>query len=280
MSLSIKEALLWGVGRLEGKRKQLECEILLASVLQVDRVFLHTFDERILDLKQLQTFEALIARASCGEPIEYLTQKAGFYGYEFDVVSGVLIPRPETEILVQKVQELVIQKQIKQVFELGVGSGVISIVLALLCPDIKVIATDINPLALKLARQNIQKFLTQDLSLDERIVLLEIDVLKEDFDFGGVELFISNPPYIARDYILPKNVSYEPESALFGGERGDEVLLEIIALVEKMKIPFLACEMGYNQKESMQEALRGRAKVDFYCDLNKHNRGFIASFLQ
>lgn len=278
MSFSIQEALDYGAKHLSSSRPRLESEILLSFVLGVSRIYLHTHSQQILKPDEFDRFVAEIGRAKEGKPIEYITQKVSFYDWEFEITQGVLIPRPETELLVQKCDELIKKKRIQSVFELGVGSGIISISLALLNPCLKIIASDINPLALALTQKNIQKFLSLDQSLSERITLLQGDVLENEEFFLAhhFELWVSNPPYIANDYILPKNVSYEPKEALFGGDRGDEILQKIIKKTKEYSIPYLACEMGWDQKEVLAQSMREFAEVEFYQDLSGLDRGFVA----
>ncbi|RDU68851.1 peptide chain release factor N(5)-glutamine methyltransferase [Helicobacter brantae] len=278
MSFSIQEALEYGSKLLSSSRPRLESEILLSSVLGVDRITLHTQAHRLLASSEFKEFCTLLNRAKENEPIEYLVGEVSFYEWEFEISQGVLIPRPETEILVSKSDELIKKEKIERVFELGVGSGIISISLALLNPSISIIASDINPLALSLTQKNIQRFLTLDKSLEERIILFEGDVLESDEFFASHSfgLWVSNPPYIANDYTLPPNVAYEPKEALFGGEVGDEILQKIISCAKTHHIPYLACEMGWDQKQNLQKALKDFSDVEFYQDLSGLDRGFVA----
>lgn len=279
MSFSIQEALEYGAATLSSDRPRLESEILLSFVLGVERIVLHTHATKKLSPSEFENFYSLLMRARENEPIEYLTQTVSFYDWEFRIVQGVLIPRPETEILVQKCDELIKRKGIEKVFELGVGSGVISISLALLNPLISIVASDINPLALDLTQKNIQKFSQVDKSLKDRIILIEKDVLQSDEFFASnhFDLWVSNPPYISNNYVLPKNVAYEPSEALFGGDMGDEILQKIIAFTKRYQISHLACEMGWDQKCRLQEAMKEFRYIEFYQDLNGLNRGFVAT---
>ncbi|WP_300642204.1 HemK/PrmC family methyltransferase [uncultured Helicobacter sp.] len=278
MSFSIQEALDFGAKTLATIRSRLESEILLAHILQSNRIYLHTHSKCILKSSEFEDFKRLVNEAKEGKPIEYLTQKVSFYDWEFEICEGVLIPRPETEILVDKCDELIKQRGVKHIFELGVGSGIISISLALLNPEIQIIASDINPLALALTQKNIQKFCLLDESLKDRIILFEGDVLQSDEFFlsHSLELWVSNPPYIANDYILPKNVSYEQKESLFGGERGDEILQKILQKSKEHQIPYLACEMGWDQKQFIKESAKDFADLEFYQDLSGLDRGFVA----
>ena len=278
MSYSIKEALRYALNMLPTQRPQLESEILLAHILGVERIVLHIHPERILTSDEFERFSQAIFRAKNHEPIEYITQKVSFYDWEFEIFQGVLIPRPETEILVEKCDELIKKNGIKDVFEFGVGSGIISISLALLNPEVRIIASDINPLALQLTQKNIVLLSKFDSTLSQRIRFYHGDVLDNNafFQNNHFELWVSNPPYIANDYSLPKNVAYEPKEALFGGERGDEILKKTICKAKEFYISYLACEMGWDQKESMIKELKDFREVEFYQDLYGLDRGFVA----
>ncbi|AQW81153.1 protein-(glutamine-N5) methyltransferase [Campylobacter pinnipediorum subsp. pinnipediorum] len=204
------------------------------------------------------------------KPLEYITGKASFYSLDFKVFEGVLIPRPETEILVQKVIDISknLNKELK-ICEIGVGSGIISTVLALNI-NAKIVSTDISEIAIKNAKENIQNFKVQD-----RVKLIHtsyLDGINEDFD-----ILVSNPPYIANNYKLDNWVLNEPKNALFGGDSGDEILKEIIKLADLKNIKIIACEMGYDQKKSMSDELKKyNYKAEFYKDLAGFDRGFIA----
>lgn len=278
MTYSISEAIEFGIKELRGKeRPRLETEILLSYIMDVERVYLHTHSHRYLSQKQSREFRSLIARAKNHEPIEYLTQKVNFYGYEWKIIKGVLVPRPETEILIDQVSELIVKYNIKKVFELGVGSGIISITLALLHPEIEVVGSDINPLAIWLSQENLKIFGAKyDITLGNRVKFMEIDIFKEPIFSRSFDLFVSNPPYIALDYPLPPNVRYEPKEALFGGEGGEEMLYALVDIAKNWGIQFLACEMGWDQKEKMRKKLQDCKSVEFFHDLSGLDRGFVA----
>ncbi|PAF48744.1 hypothetical protein BKH41_05635 [Helicobacter sp. 12S02232-10] len=256
-------------------RVGLEAELLLSFVLDSTREWLHAWSDREIKKNEFDKFMECVYRRTQGEPIEYIIQKVSFCSESFYVDKRVLIPRPETEILVQKAQALIEAEEIFEVGEIGVGSGIISIMLGLLCPKISIIATDISPLAIEVAQINLNAFATSSNRLKERITLMHTDL------FEGVKslpkLLISNPPYIAKNYLLSENVLYEPHTALFGGKNGDEVLQAIIEFGGQKGIKFLACEIGYDQKECMETYLldQGYQGV-FYKDLSGFYRGFIA----
>ena len=257
------------------RRARLESELLLAFALGVGREWLHAWGEREVESGALARFEGYIARRKSHEPFEYITQSAGFYSREFFVSHGVLVPRPESELLIDKAREVIARSGVKRVGEIGVGSGVLAITLALECPDISVVATDISQDALAIAQTNIARHHTQSNRLKERITLRHASLL--DGIEEQIDLLISNPPYIAQDYALDASVMQEPHCALFGGVVGDEILLEIIALAREREIEHLICEMGYDQRESLSRAL-GEAgfEAEFYQDYALWDRGFVA----
>jgi len=272
--MTIKEGLLWAREALKGvcERPVYEAELLLAYHLGQDRTYLLIHErESFPDLDQ---FKKLVERRAAHEPYEYIVGSASFYDIHLEVEKGVLIPRPETEILIDLVAEIIEKEKITRIAEIGVGSGAISIVLARKFPQLRIIATDICDTPLKVAKRNIERF-----GVGEQIELRKshlIDEVHED-----VELVVSNPPYIAEDFLLESNViDYEPKEALFGGSVGDELLKEIILDVKKRGISYLACEMGYDQKEPIQAFVNeiGVEYIEFYKDLAQFDRGFVIKF--
>ena len=260
------------------------------------------------DFAHFDEFCKLLARFKNGEPLAYLTNRAEFFGLDFYVDESALIPREETEILVEKTAQIALnlmdnkepnlneiiatnlrdkicgeirqnleisndQAQSKKanqpikICEIGCGSGIIAICLKLLLPSAQITALDISEKALILAKKNESKF-------DTKITFLKSDLLSnisENFD-----IIVSNPPYIARDYSLDLSVLKEPHIALFGGEIGDEILKKIVNLSAK-RAKFLCCEMGFDQKNSLDlELKKCNFAAKFYKDLAGFDRGFIA----
>ena len=263
MTMRIDEALQEAVKMLRDvARPRLEAEILLAHTLEKDRIYLHAHPEEMV---KAEPFFALVQRRAAGEPVEYLTGRVSFFGEEFFIEPGVLIPRPETEILVEKVAKEL--QGTEHVAEIGTGSGVIAIMLKKLLPNLKIVATDFNPKAIEVAKKNATKHAVH---VDFRLASY-LDGITEPID-----VIVSNPPYIKRGYELPKSVRYEPESALFGGEEGDEVLRRIVDIFIHSPAKLLACEMGYDQRASMREYMRSLGlEPIFYKDLAGLDRGFI-----
>ena len=272
--MQIKEALSWGRAQLQEacERPSFEAELLLAYHLKQDRMYLITHDDKIVD--DQESFEKLVQRRAANEPYEYIVGEASFYDIHLSVEKGVLIPRPETEILIDLVSKIIEEEQITQITEIGVGSGAISVVLARKFPNLKIIATDICDTPLKVAGRNIETF-----GLAGQIELRKSNLIDEVPE--SLELVVSNPPYIAEDFILESNVvDYEPKEALFGGQSGDELLKQIILDVKAREIKYLACEMGYDQKEPLQAFVNklGVKSINFYKDLAEFDRGFVIKF--
>ena len=244
---------------------------LLMSYLgvKIEWIFLNLNRE----LEDSEGYFALAKRFANHEPLEYITGEVGFYGLTFNVKKGVLIPRPETEILVERSLEILLNLPARKgpplVAEIGTGSGIISICLAL-NSNAKIIASDISDDALNLARENAAKF-----GVEDRIEFVKCAYL--DQIYGQFDLLVSNPPYIAQDYRLDKFVLNEPHEALFGGAAGDEILKNIVLVAKNRGVKYLACEMGYDQKASLESVLElSGFEAEFYRDLAGFDRGFVA----
>ena len=251
---------------------QKEVEILLLHLLEKNIIWLHlNYNKECLVESKLNE---LVKKRATDYPLEYIIKKASFYGETFIVSDGILIPRPQTEILVEKALEQLKGIDSPCVVEVGTGSGIISVMLALLVPGIKIIAVDINEKALELAKSNSLKFKVSD-----KITFVKSDLFT-NVEVLNFDMCISNPPYIQNNYKLPKNVTYEPSNALFGGENGNEILVDIIELSNKNKIKYLFCEMGFDQKNSLGNHLKKfeTKQLEFYKDYEKFDRGFTLEF--
>ena len=269
--MKIKNALNLGKIALKDvtNRPLYEAEILLGHFLKMDRVKLFINSEKEIDENILKLYIRALKKRKESYPIEYLTKKVSFYSEEFLIEEGVLIPRPETEILIDEILKVIDKDKDLNIAEIGIGSGVISIILALKLKNAKFIATDISQKALNVARKNIKKF-----ALEDRIELRECSYL--DCVDEKIDIIVSNPPYISNSFKLEKNVLYEPKTALFGGEKGDEILKNIIDLAIKKGVKILACEMGFDQRESIENYCKNRGlKPKFYKDLSGLDRGFV-----
>lgn len=262
MSLKIAKALNLAKTRLKDIKiaKKLAC---LHLGLNQNELFLKENDE----ISDESGYFELCERFANGEPFEYISGVCEFMERDFKVGKGVLIPRIETEILVQKTLEIGAKFDQPKICEIGTGSGIIAITLALNLPNAKIIATDISKKALSYAKFNAKNLRA---SVDFYQTNL-IDGINGEFD-----IIVSNPPYIANNYNLDIWVKNEPSLALFGGEKGDEILKQIIAISAK-RTKFLCCEIGYDQKISLQNELNKFGfKSEFYKDLAGFDRGFVA----
>ena len=254
-----------------------EVEILIMSLLDKNPIWLHLNYDK--EFEKENELKVLVKKRATNYPLEYLTKKASFYGESFIVNEGVLIPRPETEILVENAFDILKdEKDEKIVLEIGTGSGIISVMLALLLKNIdkniKIIAVDINPKAIELAKQNAEKFGVLE-KIDFRLSNLFEKIIEDN-----IFMTISNPPYIKNSYKLPKNVEFEPKNALFGGDIGDELLKDIIKNSFENKIPYVLCEMGYDQKLPLEDYFK-EFNVEFYSfykDYEDFDRGFTLKF--
>lgn len=271
MSSTLKELHMFIATSLTGvvEFPRREAELLLMAYLEQNQLYFITHQEDAIDENEPKLLE-WIEKRSRNVPLEYLTNRVSFYSREFYVDEGALIPRPETEHLIDEVLSRVSIDDAITVVEVGVGSGIISILLALHLPNARFIAVDISPRALSVARRNIGEF-----GLSERIELREGDLLSDITE--KIDLLVSNPPYIAEDVSLESNLSFEPQNALFGGSVGDEIIRRLLDEVYQRKISMFVCEMGYDQRIPVEEYLKNFEvqSLEFYKDLASFDRGFI-----
>ncbi|MCX6052082.1 MAG: peptide chain release factor N(5)-glutamine methyltransferase [Campylobacterales bacterium] len=249
-------------------RASREAYLLLMAHLECDELWIIT--NQNTQVRDAQKLYAWAERRAKNEPLEYITNRVSFYSEEFYIAKGALIPRPETELFIDEVIKNIPHAKEKMTFvEVGVGSGIISIMLAKHFPHAKFIAVDISENALTIAKINIAKFGLQD-RIELRLGSL-LEPVSEHVDY-----LISNPPYIANDAELESNLSYEPQNALFGGVVGDEIIGELLNEVLKRKINSFTCEIGYDQQDRIRDYLKSKKykNLDFYKDLSDFDRGF------
>ena len=249
-----------------------EVEILIMYLLDKNVIWLHLNYEKVFEKEN--ELKILLKKRSTHFPLEYIIGKASFYGEQFLTSQKVLIPRPETELLVDKAKDILETMEKPKVIEIGTGSGIISVMLAILIKDITITAVDINEEALELAHKNACKF-----NVEDKIEFIKSDLF-ENISELDYDMCISNPPYIADNYKLPLNVKYEPSNALFGGTKGDELLNDIIDISHTARIKYLCCEMGFDQKEPLTKLLKSLEpkKFEFYKDYSDFDRGFCVEF--
>ncbi len=255
----------------------LDSEILLSKVINKDRKFILLNFDRKLNQKDQDIFKNLILERSKGKPVAYLTGLKSFWNYNFKVNEKVLIPRPETEIIVEQVLKIYKNKDNLNFLEIGVGSGCIS--LSILKEKKSFLATgvDLSKDCIKICRYNANK-----LGVSNRIKLLKSDV--DNLIFRKYDLIIANPPYIKKLDLskLDRDVkNYEPKLALYGGLEGLSVIRKVIKKSSELikKCGKLVLEIGYDQREPVKKMLN---ENNFYVneslkDLAKNDRCIIST---
>jgi release factor glutamine methyltransferase len=241
-----------------------DAELLLMHVTGLSRAEIMTHPERELTETQGSAYREAIRRRAQREPVQYVTGVQEFYGRLFRVTPAVLIPRPETEHLVEAA--LAIRPAPRYILDVGTGSGILGITLALELPDAVVTATDISPSALVVAQQN-----AQAPGAGDRVRLVQSDLF-EGLPEERFDAIVSNPPYVATGEILEPQVrDYEPASALFAGEDGLEIYRRLIpkAFEHLERGGHLLLEIGHGQREALGGLLAqgGFAEIGFVDDL-------------
>jgi release factor glutamine methyltransferase len=247
----------------------LAAELLLLHVLGRDRTWLYAHPEEQISSADVQRFFALIARRANGEPTQHLTGKQEFWGLEFEVTPDVLIPRPETEHLIEVALDRLAVRELRagrkqpltgeglQIADIGTGSGCIAIALAKELPAAIIYATDISSAALVIAQRNVVRHDTTN-----RVRFLECNLL--DGVPTGLDLIVSNPPYIGRREsasLMSEVRDHEPEIALYGGEEGYEFYADLITQSAAHLKPggVLVLELGHNSLPAVQPLLEAPA---------------------
>jgi release factor glutamine methyltransferase len=252
----VRAALRMAIARLEEcgvPSTPLAAELLLMHVLQRDRAWLYAHPEFELSPEDAAAYAQLIERRSEGVPTQYLTGRQEFWGLEFEVGPGVLIPRPETEHVIEVALECLGARRAEplRIADVGTGSGCIAIALASELPRAEIVATDISAAALIFAQRNAARH-----RVSNRIQFLEADLLEVVIEApkraeSGFDLIVSNPPYVGRNDAgsLPREVrEHEPAEALFAGDDGLEIYPALIDEAARNLAPngILVLEIGYN----------------------------------
>ncbi|OAI06104.1 protein-(glutamine-N5) methyltransferase, release factor-specific [Methylomonas methanica] len=249
----------------------LDAEVLLCHCLEKNRSFLRAWPEHQPNAPQIAQFQLLVEQRSQGTPVAYLTGQREFWSRNFKVSPNVLIPRPDTELLIELSLSLLPTDQPCKIIDLGTGSGIIAVTLAAERPLTQVFASDLSSAALEVARYNAQQLNTGNISF------LQSNWF-DNIEETGFDLVLSNPPYIAdKDpHIKIGDVRFEPDSALISAENG---LQDIRQLAEQARThlkdhgQFLV-EHGYNQQTEVQAIFKelGFRQVNTYADLSGNPR--------
>jgi release factor glutamine methyltransferase len=275
-SLDVRTALKQGIHFLREAHvasDTLAAELLLLHVTRRDRTWLYAHPEELLDPKIIEFYFSLLRRRAAGEPTQHLTGKQEFWGLEFEVTPDVLIPRPETEHLIEVALDRLAVRELRSardpkltgegltIIDIGTGSGCIAVALAKELPAAKIYATDISPAALKVAQRNATR-----LGFPNRITFLETSLF-DSFSPSTTQrapllfdLVISNPPYIGRREARTLAIEvrdHEPASALFGGEEGYELYGLLIPQAARHLKPggLLVMELGHDSLPAVRPLL-------------------------
>ena len=233
----------------------LDVQLILCHLLQKDRVYLHLNRKKEVDDEISTKFYEMARRRNQGYPLQYMTNVQEFMGLEFYVQEGILVPRPDTEMLVEKIIKIVNNSNFKdrtvKILDIGTGSGAIAVSLAHYVKNSFVTAVDVSDTAIKTANINIEKHNLKN------IRTVKADIFEDVFPDEKYDIVVSNPPYIRREIIkdLPVEVSeYEPRLALDGGEDGLDFYRRIAEVFVKIhgENGVLCVEIGHDQKQDVQ----------------------------
>jgi release factor glutamine methyltransferase len=279
--MQLRDALQSAIKRLTDARvgsPRLNSELLLMFVLNCDRAYLYAHGERPLVGDELLSYDEALAERARGVPAQYITGHQEFWGMDLVVTPAVLIPRPETEHVIETVLELAktspqTPKNLR-IVDVGTGSGCIALALAGELPNAEIHATDISGAALEIARANASRH-----QLDARIDFHETDLLaglSGQFDF-----VVSNPPYVGEweaETVEAQVRKFEPKQAVFGGQTGLEIIRDLIPQAHRALKPggWLVLEIGHSSYEQVREALKEWQEVRATKDLQGIRRVIAA----
>jgi release factor glutamine methyltransferase len=256
--MQLKPALSSAIERLEAAdvgSPRMNAEVLLMFVLGVNRAYLYAHPERELTAEEEARYDGVLAQRATGMPSQYITGHQEFWGLDFVVSPAVLIPRPETEHLVESVLELARGMARPKLVDVGTGSGCVALSLAHELTGAEVYAVDVSAEALEIARANAGR-----LQLDKRVHFMQSNVLEalagvDDFDF-----VVSNPPYVGfgeADKVQKSVRDFEPRVAVFAGQQGLDVIGSLIEQAHRALKPggWLALEIGYSMRDAVVDLL-------------------------
>lgn len=252
---------------------RLDLELILAEVLKKSREYLYSYPEYELTAEEQKIISKLIKRRAKGEPVAYILGKKEFWSLELIVDKNVLIPRPDTEILVETVLNQ-IKKEKALIADLGTGSGAVALALAYTHPEWQLIATDSSQKALAIAKRNAKNLKIKNIKFFQGNWCEALP--KKEFT-----AIISNPPYIRKHDPHLDNLEFEPQNALVSGEDGLDAIREIIRLAPKYlaKDGVLILEHGFDQHQKIKKLLQqaGFKNIKSVKDLAGHYRVILGN---
>ena len=277
---TVDKILSWTINHFTSKKipePRLSAELLLAKVLNMKRIDLYLQFERILSAKERDRYREYVKRRVKREPVQYILGETEFYGFPFKVTPDVIVPRPETELIVEAVLGSI--KSLKnlslKILDIGTGSGCIAVSLAKLLPDCNIWAIEMSTAALDVARTN------ADLN-EVTIHFIEGDIFKDVSSIPTrFDIIVSNPPYVALSDLYelePEVRDFEPKEALFAGEDGLEFYKKFMDVIPDLlnKDGRIFLEIGYDQSDKLEELYsKAKFKVEFKKDYNQINRILI-----
>jgi release factor glutamine methyltransferase len=280
--MTVREALRTAIERLSAEPigpPRMAAEALLIHAVGRDRAFLHAHPEYKLTAREVREFEVAVAKRASGIPLQYITGHQEFWGLDFIVTPAVLIPRPETEHLVESALQLIRESGIERtrIIDVGTGSGCIILSVAHEVKNAELHAVDISNPALQVARENAER-----LRLTDRVKFHEGDLLTSFLGAPGYfDFVLSNPPYVGRseaDKVQREVREHEPEVAVFGGERGLDIYERLIPQARQVLKAggYLLMEIGYSIEGPVRHLLEAWKEVRAVPDLQGIPRVVIA----
>jgi len=270
--MQLGEALREGIERLKAAdvgSPRMNAETLMKFTLGCDRAYLYAHPERQLTAEELERYQTAIGERAAGKPSQYIIGHQEFWGLDFLVTPAVLIPRPETEHVIEMVLDLVREQdtRVPRIVDVGTGSGCIALALAHELPDARMEANDISAAAVEIARANAAR-----LNLDRRVRFHHGDLLEGIPESERFDFIVSNPPYVPRsepEKVQKQVFEHEPHSAVFGGDTGMQVYERLVpqARAYLKDGGWLVMEIGFSQLEQVQELLGGWAEARVKEDL-------------
>ena len=245
---------------------RMNAEVLLMHALACDRAYVYAHPEREITPDEQARYEVVLAERAGGKPSQYITGHQEFWGLDFIVSPAVLIPRPETEHVLETVLELAREFARPRIVDVGTGSGCIALSLAKERPSAEIVAVDISPDALEIARANAVR-----LQMDRRVDFQKRDLL-HGFTPASFDFVVSNPPYVAEaepDKVQREVREFEPRVAVFAGESGMEAYRLLIPQAQEVLRPggWLVIEIGFSIEAAVRDLLRDWSEVQVTADL-------------